>query len=190
MTIMLHAQRFITVAPADISPEWLEKHSSSASLIFLLMPFNGIAFLWFTGVLRDWLIDWEDRFFSTVFMGSAILFVAMLFVWAASFGALLGTFGVAKEKMVDSSILVFGYVFMKEILGDYALRMMGVYMSSIATIWTRTALMPRWITIITYIIATACLFFARPISETRFVFPLWVLLVSVYILFSNYRRPR
>jgi hypothetical protein len=40
----------------------------------------GIAFLWFIGVLRDRIGEREDRFFATVFLGSGLLFVAMIFV--------------------------------------------------------------------------------------------------------------
>ena len=45
-----------------------------------LVPFAGIAFLWFIGVVRDLIGDAEDRFFATVFLGSGILFVAIVFV--------------------------------------------------------------------------------------------------------------
>ncbi len=112
----------------------------------------------------------------------------MFFVWAAALGAVFGTYGVVGEKMVDGDSLVFWYMFMNEILGDYTLRMMSVYMSSIATIWALTAVMPRWIIIITYILAIAFLLFAGPVSEIRFAFPCWVLFVSVYILVFSYRR--
>ena len=44
------------------------------------MPFAGIAFLWFIGVIRDRIGQHEDRFFATVLLGSGLLFVAMLFV--------------------------------------------------------------------------------------------------------------
>ena len=44
-----------------------------------LVPFAGIAFLWFIGVVRDQLGEVEDRLFSTVFLGSGLLFLAMLF---------------------------------------------------------------------------------------------------------------
>ena len=42
--------------------------------VTLLMPFAGISFLWFIGVVRDGLGRFEDRFFSTVFLGSGLLF--------------------------------------------------------------------------------------------------------------------
>ena len=48
-----------------------------------LVPFAGIAFLWFIGVIREQLGDVEDRLFSTVFMGSGLLFLALLFTGAA-----------------------------------------------------------------------------------------------------------
>ena len=46
----------------------------------------GIAFLWFIGVLRDRLGAQEDQFFATVFFGSGLLFLAMLFTAAAIIG--------------------------------------------------------------------------------------------------------
>lgn len=56
-----------------------------------LVPFAGIAFLWFVGVLRARFGASEDRFFATAFLGSGLLFVAMLFVTAAlSVGVALG----------------------------------------------------------------------------------------------------
>jgi len=79
---------------------------------------------------------------------------------------------------------------MNEILGNYVLRIAGVYMLSIGTIWTRAEVMPRWLTIITYIVALVFLFFAVSIREVRYVFPAWVFLTSVYILITNRRLER
>src|SRR5215472_5816976 len=55
------------------------EHAQAISLALNLLPFAGIAFLWFIAVLRDRLGELEDRFFATVFLGSGLLFVAMLF---------------------------------------------------------------------------------------------------------------
>ena len=38
------------------------------------IPFAGIAFLWFIGVIRDRIGGREDRFFATVFLVSGPLF--------------------------------------------------------------------------------------------------------------------
>jgi len=190
ITVMFFVQDLVTAKPADVNQEWLKSNFNTASRAIMLTPVIGITFLWFTAVLRDWLVDWEDRFFSTVFFGSGILFVAMFFVWAGTFGALFSTYGAVKDKIIDEDFLVFGFMFMNQILGNYTMRMMGVYMSSIATIWALTAVMPRWIVVITYILAIALLLFAGLLAEVRFAFPCWVLFVSVYILVFNYRRPK
>ena len=141
---LIFFQGLVTGSSGNINIEWLEKHSATASLILALVPFIGISFLWFTAVLRDWLDIQEDRFFSTVFLGSAILIVGLFFVSGAAFGAMLKTYLAAKEGMFNNTaIYLYGHSFMKEILGDYTLRIIGVYMLSIATIWRQTNLMPR-----------------------------------------------
>ena len=155
-----------------------------------LIPFAGIAFLWFTGVIRDLMGDLEDRFFATVFLGSGIIVVVMLFVWAAGLGALFGTYKVAAEVLVDHDVYIYGSVFMDQILGDYLLRMAAVYMLSIGSLWTRTGVVPRWLTIVTFVVGLGFLLFAGILREARFLFPTWVLLVSVYILVMNYRIAR
>ncbi len=81
--------------PADpqASGAWVAANASVIQLALNLLPFAGIAFLWFIGVIRDQLGQREDRFFATVFLGSGLLFLGMLFVAAAVVGAMLAAFG-------------------------------------------------------------------------------------------------
>src|SRR6476646_10211046 len=81
----------IPAAPQETG-SWLQSSSGSVALALNLMPFAGIAFLWFIGVLRDRLGQQEDQFFATVFLGSGLLFLAMLFTSAAIIGAILIAF--------------------------------------------------------------------------------------------------
>ena len=69
---MLLISGIAQVSPAEISTEWIETRADSVSLALRLVPFAGIAFFWFTGVIRDHIGDREDRFFATVFLGSGI----------------------------------------------------------------------------------------------------------------------
>jgi hypothetical protein len=80
-----------TAIPADpeASGGWLTANTAEGALALNLIPFGGIAFLWFVGVIRDRLGAREDRFFATVFLGSGLLFLGMLFVAAAIVGAML-----------------------------------------------------------------------------------------------------
>jgi len=180
----------ITAVPGEVSGEWLHAHSRNASLALGLVPFSGIAFLWFTGVIRDRLGDREDRFFATLFLGSGIIFVVLTFIWAATLGAVLSSYAIAGDIMLGKDVAIFGFALINEIIGNFLLRMAGVYMISIGTLWTRTSAMPRWLTIITYVVALGFLVFAGRIREVRFIFPGWVVLVSVYVLALNYRLTR
>ncbi len=174
--------------PADVGTEWLESWSSAATVVLVLVPFAGIAFLWFTGVIRDLVGDREDRFFSTVFFGSGIILVVLMYTWAAAVGAILGTHAAATHLSIDFDVYVFGLTFMDQIIGSYFLRMAAVYMLSIGSLWTRAKVVPRWLSIVTYVVGLGFLLFASALREARFIFPAWVLLVSLYTLISNYRR--
>ena len=63
---------------------WLEAHSGRIRAALLTMPFAGIFFLWFIGVVRDRPGALEDRFFASVCFGSALVFLAMVFVSTAT----------------------------------------------------------------------------------------------------------
>lgn len=188
LTIMTVTSSVVRVRPEDVTREWLETWFGTASLVLTLVPFVGIAFLWFTGVIRDRLGAREDRFFATIFLGSGIIQVLLLFLWGAVFGAALGTRAVTGAGVAENYMYVFAFALMNEIIGNYGLRMAGVYMTAIGTLWTRTAVMPRWLIIVTYILALGFLVASPAIREARFIFPVWVLVVSVYILILNYRR--
>ena len=174
--------------PETITRDTLESWSSTATIVITLIPFAGIAFLWFTGVIRDRLGEMEDQFFTTIFLTSGTIQVVLLFLWGAVFGALMVTRAIASVGPVDERMYIFGFALMNEIIGNYGLRMAGVYMSAINTLWTRTGLMPRWLTIGTYILALGFLVAAERIREARYLFPAWVFVVSIYILILNYRR--
>jgi len=174
--------------PKDITRDWLELWSGTTSVAITLVPFAGIAFLWFTGVIRDRLGEHEDQLFATIFLSSGIITVVLFFVWAAIFAALMTTTSLATVGLADDDVYVFGFALMNRIIGDYTLRMAGVYMMAIGTLWTRSGIMPRWLTIITYVLALGFLLAAGWAREARFIFPVWVFVVSVYILILNYRR--
>src|SRR5260370_2489208 len=79
--------------PADPSSPgvWLTEptHRNAVRLALDFVPFAGIAFLWFIGVLRSRLGEREDQFFATVFIASGLLYVACLFVASAVMDALI-----------------------------------------------------------------------------------------------------
>ena len=69
--------------------DWLKDNTSLVTLALTLVPFAGIAFLWFMGVVRSHLGELENRLFSSVMFGSGLLFLGMIFVSAALAGGII-----------------------------------------------------------------------------------------------------
>jgi hypothetical protein len=154
-----------------------------------LLPFAGIAFLWFIGVVRDLLGQYEDRFFATVFFGSGLLFLSMAFVSAGVTGATLALAKFAANQRAAEETVYFGREIVLEISNIYAIRMAGVFMISLGTIWWRTGLMPRWLALVTYGVALTLLVVISLSLWIVLLFPAWVLVVSLLILSRNWRAP-
>jgi hypothetical protein len=96
--------------PAELQDagDWLFNNGGAVALALNLVPFAGIAFLWFMGVVRDRLGSNEDRFFATVFLGSGLLFIAMLFTSAAITGGIISIYGSTPGMLFDSGMYTFG----------------------------------------------------------------------------------
>jgi hypothetical protein len=178
--------------PADIAADgaWLETNSRTVALGLNLVPFAGIAFLWFIGVIRDRLGDMEDRFFATVFLGSGLLFLALTFVGAALAGGLLSSYIVTPGALLESGVFTYSRAVMYQIINVYAIRMAGVFMISLGTIWIRTGLMHRGWAFLTYALALVLLVSIGYSLWVTLIFPGWVLAVSVYFLILNFRGQR
>ena len=123
--VLLH-----TVLDPDPSSaiDWAGPAGPRVRLALTVMPFAGIAFLWFIGVVRDRLEELEDRFFSTVAPGSALLFLAMVFVSMATAGGLLASARADLTMDAERGLTSFGCAMMLQISNVYALRMGGVFM--------------------------------------------------------------
>jgi hypothetical protein len=176
--------------PADPSDggAWLEERANTVALALSLVPIAGIAFLWFIGVLRDRMGQLEDRFFSTVFLGSGLLYLAMTFVSAALAGGLLTSYSLEADKLIDSGLYTFSRAVMWRISNVYAIRMAGVFMISLGTISVRTRILHRGLALLTYALALFLLVSIGLSLWVTLIFPGWVLVVSVYILALNLRR--
>ena len=179
--------------PADpLDPgAWLVTEPQTVTLALNLIPFAGVAFLWFIGVLRDRLGRQEDRFFATVFFGSALLFLAMLFAAAAITGTIvLMATSADPSELIKSPTFRFARAAAYIIMNVYAAKMAAVFMFSTSTVVIYTTIAPRWIAYVGYGLALVLLIGSYYFSWSFAVLPVWVLLVSVYILFDNLgRRP-
>jgi hypothetical protein len=177
--------------PADPSADTtsLDANLETISLALNLVPFAGIAFLWFIGVIRDRVGELEDRLFSTVFLGSGLLFLALTFVGVAlAAGALAST--ALEETFTASIVYVYSRAVTYSLINIYAIRMAGVFMITLGTIWLRTGVMHRGWALVTYALALVLLLSTSLSSWVPLIFPGWVLAVSVYILILSLRERR
>jgi hypothetical protein len=168
---------------------WLATRSSTVALALNLVPFSGIAFLWFIAVLRDRLGPLEDRFFATVFLGSGLLFLAMLFIAASAIGAILIAFETQPDRLINSGTFTFARAAAYNLVNIYMVKMAAVFMISTSTVAIYTRFAPRWLALTGYALSLILLFGSYYISWSFTVFPVWVFLISFCILLDNFRRP-
>ena len=157
----------------------------TVTLALNLIPYAGIAFLWFIGVIRDLLSDKEDRLFATVFLGSGLLFLALTFIGAALAAGLLSSYALGSSGIIQNGLLIYSKAVIYHVFNIYAIRMAGVFMISLATIWLRSGVMHRGWAFLTYVLALVLLLSIDYSYWVTLILPGWVLVVSVYILIRN-----
>ncbi len=161
---------------------WLQSGETYVAVAMNLVPFAGIAFLWFVGALRDRLGTREDQFFAPVFLGSGFLLLAMLFSAAAVVGAIVMAFHAAPGTLMHSATFYFGRSLAYGMVNIYLVKTASVFMITTSTIALHTRLTPTWLAVGGYVIALVLLIGSSYFDWSLMVFPLWVLLVSLIIL--------
>jgi len=168
---------------------WLtDKSRRDMVLVALgLVPFAGIAFLWFVGVVRDRIGEAEDRFFATVFLGSGLLFVALLFVTAALAAGLVTSAGDNASLFRSSDAWQVGRGATYQLMTIYAMRMAAVFTIATSTILHRVGLAPRWLVVTGYATGAVLLVTLAFTTWVELLFPLWVFVLSMYVLIAGSR---
>jgi hypothetical protein len=161
------------------------RHSRELTIALNLRPFAGIAFLWFMGVVRDRLGDLEDRFFATIFLGSGLLYVAMMFLSGARAYAVVTLLGTGSHSQITSSSYALARQDVFIVGAVYAFRMAAVFMTSTSTVLMQTRITPRWVAILGYTLALVLLLSVSYGIWLALAFPLWVMLVSNWMIRSR-----
>jgi len=186
--LMISIGLFKSVAPDSLAHAgaWTSDPAArrTVSLALELLPFAGIAFLWFIAVVRSQLGDREDRFFETVFLGSGLIFVAALFVAAAALGSVIK---VTTAAPVPEGVSAYAWVFASVLLGSFGMRMAAVFTLSLTTAGLRGGSLPRWLVAISYVVGLLLLLTPPLPTLAQFLFPLWVALLSIVVLLRRHR---
>jgi len=173
------------LATADADLETLASDDQRRGLIAIslqIVPFAGIAFLWFIGVVRDQLGQVEDRLFSTVFLGSGLLFLAMLFQGAVTETSMLT---MLAQEQPDAGVWSFGRNITEALMSIYAMRMAAVFTLSVSSVVVRTRAIPRWVALLGFVVGILLLVTGGTNRWVALAFPGWVLLLSVVILLTR-----
>jgi hypothetical protein len=167
------------------SSQWITDSSRRHTVAFALwlIPYAGIAFLWFIGVIRSRLGDREDKLFATAFLGSGLLFVAMLFTAAGVMGGLLGLYSSTHPVSAANVQLVAAVS--TAILTTFSIRMAAVFTLVVTNLGRRNGIVPGWLVVIGYLTAVVLLFAPPRTLWATLLFPVWVFLLSVHIIFAS-----
>jgi hypothetical protein len=186
--LLITSQLLVWISiPANLGEAAFEVISQSKrlSLALNLLPFAGIAFLWFIAVVRDRLGAMEDRFFATVFLGSGLLYIAMTFTSAALAGGLIRILISSPEILQLTGAYALNRAQIYQTMNVYGIKMAGVFMFSTSTILLRTGIVRRWIPFLGYVLGAVLLLSIGIIVWVPLVFPVWVFLVSTVILLES-----
>lgn len=180
--------------PTDLNDvetvRWFRENSVSdvTTVGLYLIPFAGIAFLWFIAVIRDRIGRFEDRFFATVFLGTGLLFIAMVFAGAAVAGSLVAGQRFFGETTIPGADLIRSTRSLSStLIFIYGAKMAGVFVLVTNTIAFRTRVFSRWVALVGYLVGLALLFSVGFYFALVAVFPAWVVFLSVYILVTASR---
>jgi hypothetical protein len=158
---------------------WLTDSSrrTAVRVALALVPFAGISFLWFIAAVRDRMGEREDRFFATVFIGSGLVFVAVLLCAAAAASGMQATVGRA-----DQQLWGFGHSFAYTLLTEYSMRMAAVFAFCTSTIGRRLRVLPRPLAWFGWLVGLALIAAAGDVAWLELAFPVWALVIGGYLL--------
>jgi hypothetical protein len=85
-------------------------------------------------------------------------------------------------SLITGGVFTFSREVMFQVINVYAIRMAGVFIITLATIWLRSGVMQRGWAFLTYALALVLLVSISFSLWVILIFPAWVLVVSVYFL--------
>lgn len=178
MTSFVLLRRSVPADPLEAGA-WLKTNADSVTTALNLLPFAGIAFLWFVAVVRSQLGRSDDRFIETVFLGSGLVFVATLFVAAA---ALTGVLRLGEVAPVSDETAATAMAFGSSLLGQFGTRMAAVFTLTLTTAARLGGSLPRWMLLLGYAVGLVLLLSPPLPALTQFAFPAWVAMLSLAVL--------
>ncbi len=154
-----------------------------------VMPFAGIAYLWFIVALRMWIANSVRRInplLSNVQLVSGVVFIGLLFTAAAASAATAASMEYV-QGVVDPMFARQLPLLSSTILLVFAMRMAAMFVFTTSNIGRATGLLPRWFIYLGFVVGLFLLLSATFNKLLALVFPLWVLCLCA-IMFLRARE--
>jgi len=155
-----------------------------------LVPFAGIAFLWFLAAFRERVVrlaGTEHTMLSTVQLLTGAIYVAMQFSAAASLVTVVLTLDSGVPTPTDVEAVRPFLVLGDTILVVFALRAAAVFMMAGTTRALRAGLFPRWFGMLSYLLAVTLVLTVADVRAVSLIFPLWIGASSILMLLGRER---
>ena len=156
-----------------------------------LLPFAGIAFLWFIVALRLWAAASTKRLNnlqSNLQLISGIVFVALFFVGAAAISVLASSVQFADGPVDPVTARQFP-IFGKTVILFFAMRMAAMFVFTSSALGRSARILPSWFAWVGVVVGIFLLFSATLTAVLILVFPAWVAVLSLILLRSAREIP-
>jgi len=168
---------------AAVLAAWYSDEGNQRSLIAAvnLLTISSIMFLWFVAVIRRRVGDRENRFFGTVFLGSALLLTG---AWLTA-GVLYAAPAIAVQRfdvVPDSGAIAMTQASGLTMVSVVATRLEAVFIISTTTVGRLSQAFQRWLVVAGYVVGLTLLLMPVPNAVLTWVFPVWVATMSVTLL--------
>ncbi len=157
-----------------------------------LLPFAGMAFLWFIVALRMWAaasVRRQSVLQSNLQLVSGVIFVALFFGGAAATAVLAITVQFTDARIDPVTARLFP-IFGHTIILFFAMRMAAMFVFTTSAIGRTAGILPRWFGIVGYGVGLFLLLAATFSPLLVLVFPAWVLALSLILLAKAREIPR
>jgi hypothetical protein len=157
-----------------------------------LIPFAGIAFIWFIVALRMWETGSairENVLFSNVQLVCGVIYTALLFVGGASMSVVAASVelsGVPIDPLQARQFPQYG----TSIILVFAMRMAAMFVLTTSNLGRSTGILPRWFIYVGFVVAVGLLLVASLSAWLVIVFPAWILVFSTILLNRARKIPR
>lgn len=170
--------------------QWLSDTANTTPVYWsaTLASLAGVAFLWFIAVIRRRLGKREDKFFASVFWGSALVYLGLWLVAVSLVAA-----PTVLESLTGARMTWDGYLLIEGTAGALLVyvgpRIQAVFVASSAAMFLRTGVVPKWLGVVGLVLALGM--FVLPVLWTPIGLglPAFVLVTSVVVLFTRSFEP-